>query len=233
MTTKTMFYIMVAILVATILGSAFMYYKSNSVLAESLKEIDTIEKKIQQQDAEILNIDYGFARYQRLEDELPSLESILPSGKDQSAVVAQLSSIANNNGISLGNVSFSASSSVSSAKPRSNTSTSSSTSSGPDADSLTTPGVVEGTSVLTMSISENGIQYSNFINFVKAIEQSQRPFNIVDLSVTPDAKNANGSVSFSMVIEAFVFTKTENKTTSAATGIDTGQLNKSGMGIQP
>jgi Tfp pilus assembly protein PilO len=100
-------------------------------------------------------------------------DKVLPTDKDQSAAFADLDKISKSTGVPIGQITF---------NPGTNKGT---------GQTLTSPSGIKGVSVISVALSSTTTPYNNLLNFLKAIENTQRRMQITSLNITPNSTNPN------------------------------------------
>jgi Tfp pilus assembly protein PilO len=168
---KKFFWILIAINVLLIGATLVVFTQASSAGEKKSQKI--AEFKVDDQANDQL-ISY----YKALQNTLNSnqdlesmIQKILPTDKDQSAALADLDKFSKNNNVSVQQINFNPGTNKGSGK------------------TLTSPSVVKGVSVISVSLSGSKTPYSNLINFLKTLETTQRRMQVTSLNITPNNTN--------------------------------------------
>jgi hypothetical protein len=211
MNSKRLYFIMLAVvgLMAVILiGGA---YGANSVLQSRSKAVVAARSKataLEQQQTQLSKAKASIAKYK---DVAKIAKSIVPQDKDQAQAVRELVKIASDNGIKLGTISF-PTSTLGATATGATSGANKATPAAPLAASTTNlsqlkaaPGI---TGVYTLQItaqsdSASPTPYSNFTNFLSALEHNRRTALVSAITLEPDTKDPT-KVTFSLTIDEYI-----------------------------
>ncbi len=179
----------------TVGGTGFIYYFAVDTLGKTLTSIDKKETELSALSTDLQLFAVSETQYTTLQSSLGDIDKVLPKTKDQSVVIEQLKYIGERSNISMTGFSFQGGTSAADAGGTG----------GPSASSLTTASEISGASVMTTTISNGDVTYSDFVGFLNNIKDFRRPFRVTSIQVTPLDSLAT-RVSFSVDVEAFLVT---------------------------
>lgn len=119
-------------------------------------------------------------------------KSIVPQDKDQAQTVREISNLAAASNVKLGGITF----------PSSSLGANNSTTDG----QLKSVPTIPGTFVLNIDVRSDSkvpANYSDFLNFLKALEQNRRTALVTGISLTPDPK-VPGKIQFTLTIDEYI-----------------------------
>ncbi len=199
MSSKHLFYGMLAIIGLLVVGLIMGAYGADKLLLNQSKQLvsDKLQTSVlSQEQNELIQAKQDINKYQSLAN---ITQTIVPQDKDQAETVLQIVNLAKANGVSLGSITF-PSSSLGQAV-------------GTPSKSLTLnlsqltpvtgiPGVYNLQLIIT-SDSTAPVPYSSFINFLSALENNRRTALISEISVQPNTKNRN-TVTFTLTLDEYI-----------------------------
>lgn len=199
MTSKHLYFEMIAIIVLLIGGLAVGAYGADRLLQAQSAQL--VSNRLQtsvlaQEQTELIQAKQDVKKYQNL---ATIAQSIVPQDKDQAETVLQIVNIASENGVTLASITFPSSSL---GLQTGQTASSSSI----NLSQLTAvPGIpgVYDLQLVVQSDTTNPVPYSNFISFLSALENNRRTALISDVSIQPNAQNRN-TVTFSLTLDEYV-----------------------------
>jgi hypothetical protein len=199
MTSKHLYFGMIAIIVLLIGGLAVGAYGADRLLQAQSAQL--VSNRLQtsvlaQEQTELIQAKQDVKKYQNL---ATIAQSIVPQDKDQAETVLQIVNIASENGVTLASITFPSSSlGLQSGQTASSSSI--------NLSQLTAvtgiPGVYD-LQLVVQSDTTNPVPYSNFISFLSALENNRRTALISDVSIQPNAQNRN-TVTFSLTLDEYV-----------------------------
>lgn len=190
MNSKRMFYVMIAVLVLTVVGTGVVYYFAVVNLSKTLVSVDEKEAEFSALSEEVQSFAVSKAEYTLLRSKLGDINQVLPPVKDQSVVIEQLKYIGRSSNMSITGFSFQGGQGGEA---------------GPSAFSLTQSSEIAGASYLATTIAQDDVAYVDFVSFLNNVNNFRRPYRVTSIQVTPlDAKAER--VSFSVDVEAFIVT---------------------------
>lgn len=134
------------------------------------------------------------AQLNKLGDISKLLQQALPDGNNQSLIIAEINSIANDNKVSITKLNF-----------VNTTSTTTSSSSKKDANKIV------GADIEPISLETGAMSYNQLINFLKQIEKNRWIMQPTTISIQPDQKNPNKIASLNLSINLYVKQGTSKK----------------------
>lgn len=175
------------VLIACLLGTLVGLFFANRVLTKTAQQTATLKADvvINQKQLEV---------YEKTKTQVESLsyvedlvKTVLPDGKDQSAVVAELSEFAKRSGLSVSQITFpetAASSKSSKAK-----------------SSLVVP---KGVNVVPVTVQlAAGSKYENLLTFLKTLEDTRRKTQVTNIALTPDADDRSKLSEVTIVVNLY------------------------------
>ena len=199
MSSKHLYYAMLAFISLLIVGLIFGAYSADHLLQSQSKEL--VSNKLQtsvlsQEQTELIAAKKDIQKYQSL---ATITQSIVPQDKDQAETVLQIVNVASANGVSLGSITFPSSSLGLGTAP-------SASSTKLNLSQLTPVTGITGVYSLQLIVASdpsNPVPYSSFINFLTALENNRRTALISQISIQPDEKNRN-TVSFTLTLDEYI-----------------------------
>jgi hypothetical protein len=195
MTSKRLYLILcsvVSLLIISILGGA---YEANVILQNKAKEVTEARSRSEALEQEQTQLGKAKASIEKYREVSTIAKSIVPQDKNQAQAVREIVKIANDQGISLSSVSFPAS-----------TLGGSGTASKPGLSQLKAATGISGVYILPITVQSSSSQptsYSQFLNFLAALEHNRRTALVSALTLSPDQKNPN-LVSFTLNIDEYI-----------------------------
>lgn len=206
---KKMFFVMIGVLslmaillvAGVILGDLFL--QKQAAKLTSLKLDDQV---IEAQQTALVQAKKDLQTYSELES---IANQVVPQDKDQAKAVREIVSLANQSGISIGSISFPAST-LGQAAPKAATPTDGST----PAPAVTTPSVtqvkpVDGIKnlfqldITIVSDTTKPVTYAKLIDFLSRLEQNRRTSQVSQISIQPDSQNRAG-LNFTLTITVYI-----------------------------
>jgi hypothetical protein len=195
MNSKRLYQLFVAcivLLVIGMLGGAYvlssMLAKESATLAEQQKQLAVLDGR----QSGLIRAKKDVERYQELAD---IAKHIVPQDKDQAQTIREITKLANQNGVQLGSFQF----------PNSSLGTKP----GNAATDLSQlepvkgiPGVY-GLLITVQSTGEALVSYSDFINFLKDLEQNRRTAHVTNISISPSPTNPS-RIDFTLTLQEYI-----------------------------
>lgn len=196
MSSKSLFYILLALVIVLGVGVVGVGYGANKVLEQKSASLSKLkaESQVTSQLQTALKKDKAdIAKY----SELNSIaKAIVPQDKDQSETVREIVNIASQSGIAqLSSITFPASELGNKIKTQTG-----------GLSQVTPVTGISGVYLLPITISvdtSNEISYSQFITFLRNLENNRRTSQISDIAIKPDQQNTN-RLSFSLVVNEYI-----------------------------
>ncbi len=196
MSSKVMYYILLAATILLGLGVIGVGYVSNSVLTSKSADLSKLKATAQVTDDLQSSLAKDRADIKKYSELNTIAQTIVPQDKDQSETVREIVKIANESGIArLASITFPASQLGANAKG--------------SADSLSQLTPVKGINgvyllPITVTVnSSNPVSYNQFMTFLRKLENNRRTAQISDISIKPDGKNQK-LLSFSLVVNEYI-----------------------------
>lgn len=207
MSSQRFYLLMIGITVAlgiSVIGVAFL---GDHLLQQQSKKLTSLKldsKVLDEQQTSLSRAKKDIQKYSELEREA---KIIVPQDKDQAEAVREIVKIAKDNGVTLATIGFPTStlgqstivapgSSSSSTKPSTKVSIS----------QVQPVKGINGLFVLPINIQQDSaspILYSNFINFLKDLEQNRRTAQVSSINIQPNVKNRN-LLSFTLTVNVYI-----------------------------
>jgi len=211
MTSKRIYYVMIAVmvlLVAAIIGGAYLANQQLQKQAVRLTDYKTRTAVLDQEQSGLTKAKQDVAKYSSLEK---IAKTIVPQDKDQARAVREIINIAAESGIKPTAVNFPVSTlgglATSTGTTSSTAPLSSSLSAKQSALSQLTP--VKGIpGVYDMQITiqqdpSSPVSYSQFIDFLSRLEQNRRTSQVTSIVLSPSTTNRD-MVSFTLILDEFI-----------------------------
>lgn len=197
MTSKRTFILLSVGLVIGVVALFGATYEAQGLIVTQANKLRGQRLQIQTLDAEataLLNAKRDIKKYQGLSD---IAQSIVPQDKDQALTVREIVAIAAKQGISIGSVTFPASSLGGGIGT---------VTTNPNQSQLLPVVGLPGVFYLQITVQSNGSQtvpYNKFIGFLDALEHNRRTALVSSIALTPDSKNSN-NVGFNLTLDEYI-----------------------------
>lgn len=200
MSSKILYFIMIAVLVLAGVGIFASTYEADGILhnrSRSLINLKAAGAASDQQQIQLAQNKRDIAKYSELNK---IAQTIVPQDKDQAEAVREVVKLAAESGIpQLSSITF----------PASTLGGTSSASTIKTSNGLTQvvpvkgiPGVYD-LQITIQQDASNKVPYSRFIKFLTKLEQNRRTAQVTSISVQPDTRNPS-LVAFTLVIDEFI-----------------------------
>lgn len=208
MTSKRVFYGMLAllaVLVAGIIGSAYL---GNSKLQSQADKLVALKLKSQVLDTEKTSLTKAKADIAKYQPLATIAKSVVPQDKDQAEAIREIVKIAADSGITPSSITFPASTlgassvaplPVAGAAPAPKADTSA-------LSQLTPVKGLAGVFVLPITITQDAampVPYSQFIDFLARLEQNRRTAQVSSIVLQPTARDRN-LLSFTIIVDEYI-----------------------------
>jgi len=211
MNAKKLYFGFIGLLVLLGIGLLVGAYEANGILGHKSRQLADLKAKansLGQQQLQLAQDKKDIAANKDLND---IAKSVVPQDKQPAEAVREIVNLAQRNGIThLSSITFPSSTLGGSSTPGAVSSTFANPNSKANQLTQLTPVKnIKGVSgVYTLQItvqqSQNDkVPYSNFIGFLKGLEQNRRTSQVSAISIQPDAKDPN-SVSFTLTIDEYI-----------------------------
>lgn len=201
MSSKKLFFILLATIIILAIGFIVIFLESTKILkseGDELVKLKLTDEVLSEQQAGLMQAKKDIESYSDLET---IAKSIIPQSKDQASTIAEISSMANQNGISLGSIDFPASAlGQVSGKGSKSKSVDSSTSQLVELPDL------KGVYIMEINInsrSDGPVAYDQIINFLKLLESSRKTAQVTNIDIQPSSKSP-GRFDFKITINTYV-----------------------------
>ncbi len=213
MSSKRMFYVLSAsITLLTAIGIAGAVF-GNSLLQKSANQLTDLKLEtnvIDEQQNSLVQANRDIEKYSDLEK---IAKTVVPQEKDQARTVREIIKFADETGVPIKSVTFSASD-LGAAVPAAPSTTSAegetaskpATSAAPPVSQVTPVEGIKGLYQMKISIQndkDSQVKYQSLINFLKKLEQNRRTSQVTNVSINPDPKNRN-LLTYSMTINVYI-----------------------------
>lgn len=186
MTPKRVYFILLAVLILTVAGSAGAYYYADRLLAQRATEISRLKAEHDIVELKISNARDAEKKIEELAFVAEIAEQVLPPEKLQSNVLGELVKFASDTGVNLQSVAFS----PTDAKATSNI-----------ANSQTVPlEGVPGVSTLKTTITISRARYDQALSFLEKLESNRRKMQVDSINLSP----TDDTFSASIVLDIYV-----------------------------
>jgi len=206
MTAKRFFFVMIGTVVllgVLIIGSAVggnVLFKKQSAKLADLKAQNQV---VEDQKVALIQARKDIEKYSELDS---VAKAVVPQDKDQAKTVRELTKIANDSGIKLKAITFTASSlGQRSATPAPTTGSGTATPAAPSITQVTPVPGIPGVFALEITISpvdQEPVPYYKFLEFLERLEGNRRTAHVNKITVSP-TENGSG-VSFVLTLNAYV-----------------------------
>ena len=183
---KKLFMLLLGLNVLLIGATLLVFTLASSAAQHKSQKIAEL-KADNQADEQVLN------NYKVLQNTLNSnkdlettIQRVLPSDKDQSTALALLDQFSKNTGVPISQISFN----PGTAKQAGQT--------------LTSPSTIKGVSVISVTLQCQTTRYQNLLNFLKAIETTQRRMQVTSLNITPNATDPDVLDQTSLTLDIYI-----------------------------
>jgi len=189
---KHLYFMLSGVIVIAVLALGACVYLATGFLKEKSKDVRDarlLTMVLERRQSGLRKAKNDIEKYKHLAE---IAKSIVPQDKDQAQTVREISNLAAANNVKLGSISF-PSSSLGAAKSTS------------DAQ-LKSVKSIPGTFVLNITVrsdSKTPAAYTNFLSFLKALEQNRRTALVTGISLTPDQKTPS-KIQFSLTIDEYI-----------------------------
>lgn len=212
MTSKKLFLMLIgvnALLIIAFIGGAYVVNSTLTAKADKLTAQKAKSQALVQQNTSLNKAKKDMQKYAELNK---IAKAVVPEDKDQAQAVREIVNIAGANNVALSAINFPASSLGNT--PAGTPATSSSTVPkavvvNPKAKSLSQllpvksiPGVYQ-LPITVVGDSNQPVQYSEFLNFLTALENNRRTAQVASITLTPAAKNRDRLV-FTLTINEYI-----------------------------
>jgi len=214
MTPKKAYYIMCATLALVTIGAFAVLVFSNSILqkqSQKLTELKVENQVVEEQQRALTQAKKDIEKYEDF-DKIAS--SVVPQDKDQARAVREIVAIAEEYGIKINSITF-PSSDLGTKTPAPAANSQNSGEGGEAAPKAEQKAISQAKPVkgisgvysleMTVQPSQTPVNYYNFLDFLKRIENNRRTAQITQVNITPanfDAKNPR--VTFTMSVNIFL-----------------------------
>lgn len=213
MTSKNLHTALLAVLALMLIAMAGGTYGADKLLSNQADKLRAQKARSQALSQEQLSIQRAKEDIKKYGGLNRIAEAVVPQDKNQAEAVREIVNIAAQNGVTLGSVTFPASTLGSlpvgaSSTPGSQPSAaaSSSNSSANKLSQLTPVKNIPGVYQLPITIkgdSDNPVEYDRFISFLSGLEHNRRTAQVENITLTPDTTNSN-LVTFELTLSEYI-----------------------------
>lgn len=212
MTSRRLYFILIAVICLMLLGLVGGTYGTNKLLASQASKLTNLKAKSQALDQEQISLKQAQEDIRKYSGLHKIARSVVPEDKDQAEAVREIVNIAAANNVSLAAINF----------PASNLGNSSAASGSAGASAAPKPTPVNskvnglsqlqavknipGVYELLITVegdSSKPVQYSKFINFLDALEHNRRTAQVNTITIVPDPKNS-GYLTFTLSLKEYI-----------------------------
>lgn len=199
MTSKKLYFVLIAAVVLATLGLFAVGYGANVLLQSEAKKLAAAKANsaaLETQKIELAKNKSDITKYSELSK---IAEAVVPQDKDQAQAVREIVNIANQSGIrQLSSITF----------PTSTLGTKlpGAAAAGGGLTQVTPVKGIQGVYGLQLTVTldaANQVPYNTFIAFLSKLEQNRRTAQVSSVTVTPDTRNPN-MVSFTLIIDEYI-----------------------------
>lgn len=213
MTSKRLFIILLSVTGLVMISMVAGAYGINTLLTSQSNKLVSLKAKSQALSQEQLSLAKAKKDIQTYSGLETIAETVVPQDKDQAEAVRELVDIASANGIKLGSITFPASTLGNTAGTTATGVAIVPTTASASANSKTSalsqlqpvkniPGVYQ-LAITVQSDTSSPVPYTQFINFLSALEHNRRTSQVTGITLTPNPLNAS-QLSFSLVLEDYI-----------------------------
>jgi len=214
MSSKRTYLILIGLLIVASLALIGGAYGINNLLEKQSKQLTSARAKVsalQQQQSNLTQSKKDIAKYTDL---YQITKSIVPENKDQAETVRQIVNIASQNGISIGSITFPASTlgatslktPAAGAAPVTTRPLSSTGSTGLNLSQLQKVPSIQGVYILQVDVQSNqskSVTYPQLINFLDGIEHNRLTAEVTNIDITPSTQ-APGTFTFNLTLNSYI-----------------------------
>ena len=216
MNSKRVYYLMIGLILLLCAGLLAGAYGTTTLLASQAASLTKLKAKSSALTKEQQGLVIAKAQVAQYSELNAIVSSIVPQDKVQAEAVREIVSIADQNGVSLGSITFPASTLGVSTAPTGGTtatpgaaSTKPFSSSGSKTNGLSQlqpvkniPGVYD-LQITVQGDPNKSVPYSQFINFLGKLEHNRRTAQVSIITLVPDPKNAK-NLTFSLTLDEYI-----------------------------
>ncbi len=210
MNSRKVYYILIFTLIILFAGSISAVYLGNKNLqksSESLLELKLEKSVIDEQKKALTKATKDLVTYTELES---IANKIVPKDKDQAKSVREITTIAQENGITISNISFPTSNlGVQQPKKQSSSTESQSTEKQETAPPVSQVEAAQGLKgvykleVTVQSDESSPVSFDSLVKFLSALENNRRTAQVSSINITPDEANPS-NLTFTLTINVFI-----------------------------
>lgn len=192
---KRLYFVLCGLIILALIALGGSAYVASGVLQKKSKDVRAARLKtlaLEQKQTKLTKAKADIERYRELAQ---IAKSIVPQDKDQARTVREISNLAAANGIKLGSITF-----------PSSTLGSETTVKGSIDSQLKAVKNIPGTYVMNISVRSDtkaSPKFTDFIDFLEALEQNRRTALVAGITLTPDSKNPN-ILQFSLTLDEYI-----------------------------
>ncbi len=212
MTSKRVFYIMIACIAILSIAIASSAYGGSQLIGSQGRKLSNLKAEsasIETQQASLVRAKKDIQQY----DELNTItKSIVPQDKDQARTVREITKIANESGIELKTIAFQNSNlgqtPTPAPKPEANSDDKTKQPTSPAVPTISQVVPVEGipgvfSLPITISTPDDApVSYQNFLDFLQRLESNRRTAHVDQISITPSG--GGRKLTFTLTLNAYV-----------------------------
>ncbi len=201
MTSKKLFFGMLATTGLLVLGVAAAMFGSLSILAkqsDSLVDLKLQNRVLEEQQTSLIQAKKAIEKYTPLDQ---IARKVVPQDKDQAKAVRDISSLASSSGIKLSGISFPASS-----LGQKNTTAPGSSKTPTNVTQVTPVNGIPGVYVMEITVQQDTaapITYDKLLEFLGKLETNRRTAQVTNVTVQPNAKDRR-LLTFNLILNAYI-----------------------------
>lgn len=182
MTPKQFNYILWTLVGIVVGGALIGFILTQQTISQRISNLQRLSGDIEVENQQLEKLRVLEADYKKYEPLAAKAQTVLPNQKQQSEVVAQISTLARNNGMELKGLTFDATEGL------------------PNEKSQTQPGSIGGILVMPVRFEATG-SYQQLQNLLKNFEQQLRYMRVSILEIQ---RAQDGAITFNMTLEVFL-----------------------------
>ena len=184
----------------TVLLGAMLYFGNKSLVEESHKLVDlkATNQTLESQQTNLISAQRDIEKYSNVEE---ITNSIVPQDKDQARAVREVIALAKQSGFEIRSITF-PTSNLGVGTPSSGGATGS-TAPAPISQAVPVKGISGVYSLEATIVPTGPVQYSQFLQFLKKLENNRRTSQVSSIRIEPQENNP-GTISFTLKINLFL-----------------------------
>lgn len=201
MTSKRLFYSLIATLLLIIAGTGAVLYYGNKQLTQQNNKLSALKlesNSLDQVQASLNGVKKDIAKYTEIEQ---IARTVVPQEKDQARTVREIVKLADESRVAVASINFPTSSLGSDAKSSKSTKDSAgATSQTTKVEGLTN---VEQLQITVDSDKAKPTTYTSLLIFLEKLEQNRRTSQVTSVNIQPDSENRN-LLTFTLTLNVYI-----------------------------